>query len=99
MLEPLNQTLYDIEEEEVHINQSVGLSKSTLKTIQLLGDKFCETEQVTFDSVTNGVSRSDACRFFFEVLVLKTRDLIDVEQDTPFGDIKVSAKSTFFEQS
>ncbi|KAI8849521.1 hypothetical protein BC829DRAFT_391448 [Chytridium lagenaria] len=37
------------------------------------------------------LTRSEAAKLFFEVLVLKTRNTIDVEQRNPFGDIMIRA--------
>lgn len=37
-------------------------------------------------------SRRAAASFFFELLVLGTRDNIKIKQDQPFSDIKVASK-------
>jgi cohesin complex subunit SCC1 len=44
---------------------------------------------VTLDDLVEGKSRVDACRWFFEVLVLKSRDYVDLEQVEPYGNITI----------
>ena len=31
-------------------------------------------------------------KFFFELLVLKSKDMIDVEQEKPYDDLRISVK-------
>lgn len=99
---PHNQTtLYDIDDVNDKDDESapqVGLSKSSLKTIELLATQFKENDTVQFGDVTEDIARSDVCRFFFELLVLKTRDLVQVVQQEAFGEIEVTARPSFFEQ-
>lgn len=66
-----------------------------MKTIDLLTEKFNETEEVLFGTVTKDVGRSDACRFFFELLVLKTRDMVNVVQENAYGEITVTKTANF----
>ena len=40
-----------------------------------------------------GKARVDACRWFFEVLVLKSRDYVELEQPKPYGDIRIRPTS------
>lgn len=40
--------------------------------------------------------RSDAVTFFFELLVLKTRGYVGVEQTQAYGDIKLRPESKLF---
>lgn len=51
------------------------------------GDLALRCEAITLDSIIAAHSRLDASRWFFEMLVLKTRDYVDLEQPTPYGDI------------
>ena len=39
-----------------------------------------------------GKSRVDACRWFFELLVLKNKNWVDLEQPEPYADIRISAR-------
>ncbi|PWA79474.1 rad21/Rec8-like family protein [Artemisia annua] len=49
---------------------------------------------VSMNSILNGKTRKVCSRMFFETLVLKSCDLVDVKQDEPYGDItlKVTPK-------
>ncbi len=48
--------------------------------------------QVMLDDLVDGHSRLDACRWFFELLVLKTRNYVDLEQPAPYGNISITAR-------
>ena len=41
----------------------------------------------------DGKSKADACRWFFEVRVLKTRNYVELEQPKPYGDISIRPTS------
>ncbi|KAJ1653944.1 sister chromatid cohesion protein 1 [Dispira simplex] len=45
--------------------------------------------QFTFNPIVENVRRQDAVKLFFEVLLLKTKDFIDVKQTDSFGDITI----------
>ncbi len=47
---------------------------------------------VTLDDLVEGKSRLDACRWFFETLVLKSRDYIELEQAEPYGSITIQPR-------
>lgn len=47
---------------------------------------------VSYEKVARGATKRAASAFFFELLVLGTRDCVRLEQDKPFGDIGVQAK-------
>lgn len=44
-------------------------------------------------------TRSDAVRLFFEMLVLNTKDVIEVEQAEPYGDMSIWGKEKLFDES
>jgi hypothetical protein len=76
--------------------QGSSFSTSTVKTIKLLQDKFgspadqaARLEGVKFGDVSSGATRSAAVKFFFELLVLKTKDMIDLEQPSAWAEIVV----------
>ncbi|CAK7325991.1 unnamed protein product [Dovyalis caffra] len=48
---------------------------------------------ISVDSLLGGKTRKEASRMFFETLVLKTRDYIQVEQLKPFDSINVKARA------
>ncbi|PWN98177.1 hypothetical protein FA09DRAFT_343246 [Tilletiopsis washingtonensis] len=47
---------------------------------------------LSFEKVAAGASRRAAAGFFFELLVLGTKDLVMLEQQQPYEDIRVAAK-------
>lgn len=51
-----------------------------------------QQQQVTLSlqSLTQGYSRLDACRCFYEVLVLGNKGLVALEQQEAYGDIQVT---------
>lgn len=49
-----------------------------------------EAAPLSFKSLTRGHNRLDACRWFYEVLVLGNKGLVTVKQDEPYGDIAVT---------
>ena len=49
--------------------------------------------QVSMNGLLEGKGRKDASRWFFEMLVLKTRNYVNLQQEEPYGDISVSATS------
>ncbi|KAJ3092705.1 sister chromatid cohesion protein 1 [Quaeritorhiza haematococci] len=98
-----------------------GLSRSTVRTINLFQSRFGvgetgEGEQVeegatselekeketalvkelSFKDLTSAASRTDTVRLFFELLVLKTKDLIDVEQKEAYGDVAIRPRDSLF---
>jgi hypothetical protein len=45
---------------------------------------------LSFDGITRGHSRLDACRWFYETLVLSNRGLVQLQQEESYGDIRVT---------
>ncbi|KAL0905202.1 hypothetical protein M5K25_027390 [Dendrobium thyrsiflorum] len=52
---------------------------------------------VAVDRLLFGKTRKEASRMFFETLVLKSRDYIQVEQDTPFAYINIKPRTKLLE--
>ncbi|KAH7283221.1 hypothetical protein KP509_35G066500 [Ceratopteris richardii] len=50
-----------------------------------------QSVQVSLESLLEGRSRKEAARLYFETLVLKSRDYIDVKQKTGFAEIMLSS--------
>ena len=50
--------------------------------------------QVSMNALIEGKGRKDASRWFFEMLVLKTRNYVTLKQHEPFGDIYIAATSS-----
>ncbi|CAM6102874.1 unnamed protein product [Calypogeia fissa] len=51
-----------------------------------------ETAKLSLERMLVGKTRKESARMFFETLVLTTKDYIHVEQDVPYGDVKISAR-------
>ena len=49
--------------------------------------------QVSMNALVEGKGRKDASRWFFEMLVLKTRNYVSLKQEEPYGDISIAATS------
>ena len=54
-------------------------------------------EFVSYDTLSDGVSRRTAAGFFFELLQLKTLNYIELNQNESYGDIIISAGVKFAE--
>ncbi|KAL3901451.1 MAG: hypothetical protein SGCHY_000601 [Lobulomycetales sp.] len=70
-----------------------GFTKSTLETITVLKEEFSKQgcSEISFGELNAKATRTMAVKMFFDVLVLKSRDIIDVEQ-LDGGDIKILEK-------
>jgi len=53
---------------------------------------------VSLAAVTAGATRLDAARWFFEVLVLRSRGFVDVSQRESYGDIEVLPRAMAFDE-
>lgn len=47
-------------------------------------------KEISMFDIVQGKSRLNASRWFYELLVLKGRDMIQLQQSSPYGDIKIS---------
>ncbi|KAG9101751.1 sister chromatid cohesion protein 1 [Ceratobasidium sp. UAMH 11750] len=84
-------------------SKAKGVSKNTALAIQLLQDRLQPDESeeekvVSFAQVSNKATRRAASSFFFELLLLSTRDCIKVAQGDAFSNIEVRAKDKLWEQ-
>lgn len=66
------------------------LHRNTVRTVRTLSRALASRESVTFKQLTHSASRRDAARAFLQVLVLKTADCIDAQQEKPFAPISLS---------
>lgn len=74
-----------------------GWSKNTVRAqrvirSQLGGAQAAETAEMSVDKVSKNASRRAAAGFFFELLVLGTKDHVELKQDEPYGDVVVTGK-------
>ncbi|XP_062183578.1 sister chromatid cohesion 1 protein 2-like [Phragmites australis] len=100
--ETLNSALDYIDEDvfmdEEHTRDEVLLSSTRTRKIarclhQLLLDQKCKqlNNSLSLSQALEGRKRKTSARFFYETLILKSRGLIEVNQELPYDDILVSA--------
>ncbi|XP_024378145.1 sister chromatid cohesion 1 protein 4 [Physcomitrium patens] len=58
-----------------------------------------QSPKIGLDYTLRGKTRKEAARLFFETLVLKTKDYVDVEQPQPYGEIYISAQPKLMKAS
>ncbi|KDQ21506.1 hypothetical protein BOTBODRAFT_25950 [Botryobasidium botryosum FD-172 SS1] len=81
-----------------------GFSKNTIRAVSIIKKELAvmpegEEKVLSFARVSEKASRRAASAFFFELLVLGTRDCLKVDQAGPFENIEVRAKPKLWETS
>lgn len=66
------------------------MTRRTVKMIEMLREGFEEEETLSYNELTRGKSRSTAAACLYELLILKTKDFVQIEQMAPFADITVT---------
>ena len=93
----------DLLAEDVANNSTSTASKwhpHTRKVYQLMREELQDksaTTTASFQSLTEGCSRRTAAAIFFEVLQLKTWDILEVDQKSAYGDIVLTTGPKFEE--
>ena len=59
--------------------------------IHSLRQGFDVVDELSYNDMTKNKSRRTAAACLFELLVLKTKDYIQIQQDVPFADITITA--------
>ena len=77
--------------------------KHTVKVLSMLQRGMASIEEdgdkeLSYDKLSYGTSRRTACGVFFELLQLKTWDVIELGQEASYGDIKITAGVRFNEE-
>jgi chromatin segregation and condensation protein Rec8/ScpA/Scc1 (kleisin family) len=62
----------------------------TETVLKVLRKQLDNAPHVNFSAIATGVSRRTAAACFFEILQLKTWDVIDVQQGEPYGEIHIA---------
>ncbi|KAI0339813.1 hypothetical protein BDW22DRAFT_1486520 [Trametopsis cervina] len=80
-----------------------GYSKNTVKALRIIRQELqpvpSEPEKVmSFKRMSDKASRRAASSFFFELLVLGTRDCVKISQESPYANIEVRAKDKLWER-
>ncbi|KAF8210172.1 Rec8 like protein-domain-containing protein [Mycena galopus ATCC 62051] len=93
-----------VENDEPVENEGKGYSKNTVKALGIIRkelkpvDGEDEDKVLSFRKMADKASRRAAASFFFELLVLGTRDCVQLTQTTPFENIEVRAKDKLWER-
>lgn len=89
------------EEHRRHVPAPIAAHKSvtkrTLTMHKFLTKNFEQKEKLQYFDLVKNKKRSTAAQMFFELLVLKTRDCVDVTQDSPYGDITITKNAEHFD--
>ncbi|EFP81447.2 uncharacterized protein PGTG_07068 [Puccinia graminis f. sp. tritici CRL 75-36-700-3] len=73
-------------------------SKNTVKALTVLKTELADGPDVLkFKEVSDKASRRAGAAFFFELLVLGTRDCLKLSQSEPFGEIEVESQDRLWE--
>ncbi|KAJ2796148.1 sister chromatid cohesion protein 1, partial [Coemansia helicoidea] len=74
----------------IHILDAAARAKGVPASAALAADAAPDRgEALSFVDVAKDARRDDAVKLFFELLVLKTRDFVDVAQAAPYEDISI----------
>ncbi|KAI0312344.1 Rec8 like protein-domain-containing protein [Amylostereum chailletii] len=76
--------------------RALGIVRKELQPIE--GDEGDEEKVLSFNKMATKASRRAAASFFFELLVLGTRDCVKLSQSAPFENIEVRAKDKLWER-
>ncbi|KAK9765755.1 sister chromatid cohesion protein 1 [Basidiobolus ranarum] len=100
--------IFDAEEiEEPEAGTEAAFSKSTVKTMHLLRTEIQKaadpgmekSTSLKYRNIAGNATRTDAVKFFFELLVLSTKDVVKVKQSEPYGDIEITPKDKLFDNT
>ncbi|KAJ7571083.1 hypothetical protein O6H91_01G148000 [Diphasiastrum complanatum] len=67
--------------------------RATFQALETDSKNLEEAGPLGLERLLLGKNRKEAARMFFETLVLKTKDYLDVQQNKPYDDIKISARA------
>ncbi|KAF8894121.1 Rec8 like protein-domain-containing protein [Infundibulicybe gibba] len=102
--EEVDETYADVEC-PIAIQTQEGYSRNTVKALGIIrkelrpvADMETETKTLSFRKMADKASRRAAASFFFELLVLGTRDCVKLDQTAPFENIEIQAKDKLWEQ-
>ncbi|CAO1622694.1 unnamed protein product [Parajaminaea phylloscopi] len=88
------------DEASSRVASATGWSKNTVRAQRVIRSQLDrddpENSDLSFERVGENASRRAAAGFFFELLVLGTKDQIQLQQAEPYGDITVKSKPTLW---
>ena len=93
------------EQEQERAEDGRGYSKNTVKALRVVRGELQPTsgpdareKVMSFRRMADKASRRAAASFFFELLVLGTRDCVKLDQAAPYANIEVRAKDRLWER-
>eukprot|EP00053_Salpingoeca_punica_P014320 m.130090 g.130090 ORF g.130090 m.130090 type:complete len:536 (+) comp16427_c0_seq1:148-1755(+) len=91
------RTAAEEEQEEVTAAEyeQANRSRRTKKMVENLRTAFEKKDTLSYFGMTKKQTKRVAASVLFELLVLKTDNVIQIVQDKPFGDIKITATESF----
>eukprot|EP01138_Halocafeteria_seosinensis_P010567 gb/GECG01010790.1/.p1 GENE.gb/GECG01010790.1/~~gb/GECG01010790.1/.p1 ORF type:complete len:629 (+),score=119.97 gb/GECG01010790.1/:1-1887(+) len=94
----LSSSRYGTESSEMQAKSSDRWHPRTRKFAEALAEKFSsDRDSVKLNEFVAGATRKTVAASFFETLVLKSLDVVDVEQGRAYEDISINKSSTFDE--
>ncbi|KAH7910585.1 Rec8 like protein-domain-containing protein [Hygrophoropsis aurantiaca] len=91
-------------QETVEVGEGRGYSRNTVKALGIIRrdlqpeDDTDDEKVMSFRKMSEKASRRAASSFFFELLVLGTRDCIKLSQAAPYENIEIRAKDKLWER-
>ncbi|KAK9481366.1 Rec8 like protein-domain-containing protein [Lipomyces japonicus] len=74
------------------------VSRNTRQTVIQLRTALADVDSIEFQSLVKTHNRTDTVKFFFETLVLATKDAVEVSQAESYGTINIKAKESLYKQ-
>ncbi len=65
-------------------------TKRSLRFRAYLNGQFEQTDTLSFDAMVEGKNRSTVAGSFYELLLFKTHNVVDLKQERPYGDIQIT---------
>jgi hypothetical protein len=84
--------------DEIPVISAVEPENEQTSWSTFIHDEFKEKESIYFKEEAKNLKRKEAVSFFFEVLSMTTKNMLRVEQNEAYGDIKITPKDTLFNQ-
>ncbi|KAL7720268.1 DNA repair protein Rad21 [Entamoeba marina] len=93
-LQPMDMaTTTDFEDKQK--SKTVSWTSRSAKVHNFLKKSMGDNKEISYKAFVQGKKRKQVVGVFFELLVLKTQGVIDLEQQTPYGDVVVKQTDTF----
>lgn len=72
-----------------------SINTSTFRTLNTVREKLAGKDEVSFAEISSGMSRHAAAAAFYQLLVLKSTDTVQLRQEKPFAPIEVTPGPKF----